>query len=146
MASICPTYFALFLQGSAKTQFLRILRLLRIIRVLRLLRLLTVLEKVDVAADLIAETMRQSLLLLTVFMFFVLMYIALFGCLIFLLEQGIFVPMTPSQHFPFTLSANPFVHPIASYRYTVLLSHIRLISHTFFASFSRMFLPQIVCY
>ena len=94
LASICPTYFALFLQGSAKTQFLRILRLLRIIRVLRLLRLLTILEKVDVAADLIAETMRQSLLLLTVFMFFVVMYIALFGCLIFLLEQGMFALIT----------------------------------------------------
>lgn len=102
MASICPTYFALFLQGSAKTQFLRILRLLRIIRVLRLLRLLTVLEKVDVAADLIAETMRQSLLLLTVFLFFVVMYIALFGCLIFLLEQGTvcLFPLHPHNTIP----------------------------------------------
>jgi hypothetical protein len=47
-------------------------------------------NNVDVAMELISETLRQSTLLLSVFMFFVMIVIVLFGCVIYLCEGGTF--------------------------------------------------------
>jgi hypothetical protein len=47
-------------------------------------------KNVDVAMELISETLRQSTLLLSVFMFFVMIVIVLFGCVIYLCEGGTF--------------------------------------------------------
>lgn len=45
-------------------------------------------KNVDVARELISETLRQSTLILSVFMFFVMIIITLFGCIIYLCEGG----------------------------------------------------------
>ena len=90
LASIAPAYIALILSTGEQSSFIRVLRLLRLVRVLRLLRLLSFMKNVDVARELITETLRQSTLILSVFMFFVFIIIILFGCLIFLCESGTF--------------------------------------------------------
>ena len=88
LASILPSYVSYFTAKNTNTNFLRTLRLLRLIRVLRLLKLLTVLKNVDVAIDLILATLTQASLMLSVFLFFVMIIIILFGCLIYVAEQG----------------------------------------------------------
>ena len=93
LASILPGYLPYFLPAngnSQRTNFVRALRLLRMVRVLRLLRLLAFLKNVDVAVDLIWATIHQSSLLLTVFCFFMIVVVILFGCFIYLAEQGTF--------------------------------------------------------
>jgi hypothetical protein len=90
-ASIFPAYVQYFApSGGGSTNFVRVLRLLRLIRVLRLLRLLTFLKNVDVAMELIWATLGQSTLMLTVFFFFSMVLFVLFGCLIYITEQGTF--------------------------------------------------------
>lgn len=69
-------------------RFVRVLQLLRVVRILRLLRLLSFMKNVDVAKGLIMETLRQSAFILSVFLFFVMIIITLFGCLIYLCEGG----------------------------------------------------------
>ena len=90
LASILPFYIQFMLGDLPSTNFIRTLRLLRVIRVLRLLKLLSFLKHVNVMVDLILATMMQSYLLLSVFLFFAFIIIILFGCLIFLAEQGEF--------------------------------------------------------
>jgi Ion transport protein len=90
VASIVPAYIAMEMPGSGNSGFLRILRLMRFIRVLRLLRFLSFLKNVDVASELIIETISGASLLLSVFMFFVMVVVILFGCLIYLAEGGTF--------------------------------------------------------
>jgi Ion transport protein len=90
IASIVPAYIAMQMPGSSNSGFLRILRLMRFIRVLRLLRFLSFLRNVDVASELIIETLSGASLLLSVFMFFVMVVVILFGCLIYLAEGGTF--------------------------------------------------------
>ena len=83
-----PIYIGLALSNSDQRRFLHILPLLRVVKVLRLMRLLSFLKNVDVARDLICETLKQSALILSVFLFFVMVIIILFGCLIYLCEGG----------------------------------------------------------
>ena len=83
-----PTYIGMALSRSDQNRFLHILPLLRVVKVLRLIRLLSFLKNVDVARDLICETLKQSALILSVFLFFVMVIIILFGCLIYLCEGG----------------------------------------------------------
>ena len=90
VASFLPFYVQYGIGNLPPTNFIRTLRLLRIIRVLRLLKLLSFLKNVNVMVDLIIATMVQSYLLLSVFLFFVFIIIILFGCLIFIAEQGDF--------------------------------------------------------
>ena len=90
-ASIFPSYVQYFAStGGGSTNFVRTLRLLRLIRVLRLLKLLTFLKNVDVAMDLIWATLVQSNLMLTVFLFFAMVWWVLMGCLMYIVEQGKF--------------------------------------------------------
>jgi len=90
IASILPFFVGFAVSTGEQSSFVRVLRLLRLIRVLRLLKLLSFMKNVDVAMELISETLRQSTLLLSVFMFFVLIVVALFGCVIYLCEGGDF--------------------------------------------------------
>jgi hypothetical protein len=55
-----------------------------------LFRLLTFLKNVDVAMELIWVTLRQSTLMLTVSTCFSLTVFVLFGCLVYVVEQGTF--------------------------------------------------------
>ena len=86
-----PTYIGLSLSRSDQSRFQHILPLLRVVKVLRLIRLLSFLKNVDVARDLICETLKQSALILSVFLFFVMVIIILFGCLIYLCEGGTYI-------------------------------------------------------
>lgn len=91
LASILPHYLQYFSTGNnAGSSFVRVLRLLRVLRILRLLRLLAFLKNVDVAAQIIAATITEGSLILSVFCFFVMIVVILFGCIIFLAEQGTF--------------------------------------------------------
>ena len=89
-AAIFPCYIQYFTPSGASTNFVRVLRLLRLVRILRLLRLLTFLKNVDVAMELIWVTLRQSTLMLTVSTCFSLTVFVLFGCLVYVVEQGTF--------------------------------------------------------
>jgi hypothetical protein len=88
LASILPNYVGMIISTGEQSSFVRVLRLLRLFRVLRLLRLLSFMKNVDVALELIIETLRQSTLILSVFMFFVFILIVLGGCIIYLCEAG----------------------------------------------------------
>ena len=87
-ASIVPFYVQLAAPNGNQTGFLRVLRLFRIIKILRMLRLLSVLKNVDVAAQIIWATLSQGSLILSVFIFFVIIFVLFFGCIIYLAEQG----------------------------------------------------------
>ena len=88
LASILPSYSSYFSDSNTNTNFVRTLRLLRLVRVLRLMKLMSFLKNVDVAIDLILATLTQASLMLSVFLFFVMIIVILFGCLIYLAEQG----------------------------------------------------------
>lgn len=88
LASFMPTYIGMALAYPDQNKFLYVLPLLRVVKVLRLMRLLSFLKNVDVARDLIFEALKQSALILSVFLFFVVVIIILFGCLIYLCEGG----------------------------------------------------------
>ena len=81
LASFIPTYIGMALAYPDQNKFLYVLPLLRIVKVLRLMRLLSFLKNVDVARDLIFEALKQAALILSVFLFFVVVIIILFGCL-----------------------------------------------------------------
>ena len=51
----------------------------------------------DVAVELIIETMSQATMLLSVFLFFVVVAVIIFGCLIYLVEEGTF---TINENYP----------------------------------------------
>ena len=104
LASILPSYSVYFSSQSTNTNFVRTLRLLRLVRVLRLLKLMSFLKNVDVAIDLILATLTQASLMLSVFLFFVMIIVILFGCLIYLAEQGTF---TVTDQYP----NGAYLHP-----------------------------------
>jgi len=87
--TIIPFYLTLVI-GNSSSSFIRVLRLLRIIRILRLLRLLTFMKNVDVAADIIAATLSGGWLILSVFAFFIALTVIVFGCCMYMCEQGQF--------------------------------------------------------
>lgn len=88
-AAIAPFYMNLLITTGGGA-FMRVLRLFRLVRVLRLLKALSFLKNVDVTLALIAITIQKSTQTLVVFMFFVMMTSILFGCVIFMCEQGTF--------------------------------------------------------
>jgi hypothetical protein len=88
LLAIAPYYFSLVQGKGGGGSFARVLRLFRLVRVLRLLKALTFLKNVDVTISMIAMTMRNASQVLFVFLFFVLIIILLFGCLMFMAEQG----------------------------------------------------------
>ena len=87
LVAIMPYYMGLAIHGGNES-FFRVLRLFRLVRVLRLLRLLTFLKNVEVTLGMLACTVVNSFQILAVFMFFVIICIVLFGCIIFLAEAG----------------------------------------------------------
>ena len=97
LASILPLYISLFSNQGESSSYVRVLRLFRLARVLRLLKLLGNLQNADVAAEIIFETIRNASTLLSVFLFFLLITILLFGCIVYLVEGGEF---TVNRNFP----------------------------------------------
>ena len=99
LATILPSYLPYLTPNGVRvnTNFVRTLRLLRLVRLLKVFRLLTFLKNVDVAMDIIWETLRKSSLLLSTFLFFIIILYILMGCLIYLAEQGTF---TVTQQYP----------------------------------------------
>ena len=90
LSAILPFYLQYFTTNLPPTNFIRALRLLRLIRVLRLLKLLSFLKNVDVMIDLMLATLSQASLLLNVFLFAVMIVVIIFGCLVYIAEQGVF--------------------------------------------------------
>ena len=90
LVAILPYYLGLAIHGGNES-FFKVLRLFRLVRVLRLLRLLTFLKNVEVTLGMLAVTVVNSFQILAVFMFFVIICIVLFGCIIFLAEAGEFM-------------------------------------------------------
>ena len=88
--AIMPFYLHLIMPTGGGA-FMRVLRLFRLVRVLRLLKALSFLKNVDVTLALIGITIERSSQTLIVFMFFVMIMCILFGCIIFMCEQGTFV-------------------------------------------------------
>ena len=88
--AIAPFYFNMIQGKGGGGSFARVLRLFRLVRVLRLLKALTFLKNVDVTITLISMTLRNASQVLFVFLFFVLIIILLFACIIFMCEQGSF--------------------------------------------------------
>ena len=87
--AIMPYYLHLIMPTGGGA-FMRVLRLFRLVRVLRLLKALSFLKNVDVTLALIGITIERSSQTLIVFMFFVMIMCILFGCIIFMCEQGTF--------------------------------------------------------
>ena len=105
LAAILPFYLQYFTTNLPPTNFIRALRLLRLIRVLRLLKLLSFLKNVDVMIDLMLATLSQASLLLNVFLFAVMIVVIIFGCLVYIAEQGVFTVINNlSFPLPFPLS------------------------------------------
>lgn len=96
--SILP-FFLHFLPNFSNENglFIRILRLLKIFRVLRLIRLTTYFGNAEVATSLIYETISQAATILSVYVSFVMITVILFGCLIYIVEQGNF---TVNMNYP----------------------------------------------
>ena len=90
LIAIMPYYLGLAIHGGNES-FFKVLRLFRLVRVLRLLRLLTFLKNVEVTLGMLAVTVVNSFQILAVFMFFVIICIVLFGCVIYLAEAGEFM-------------------------------------------------------
>ena len=91
--AIMPYYLHLIMPTGGGA-FMRVLRLFRLVRVLRLLKALSFLKNVDVTLALIGITIERSSQTLIVFMFFVMIMCILFGCIIFMVEQGTFAVNT----------------------------------------------------
>ena len=105
LASLLPYYISSYvITAGGSSQGLRILRILRVVRVLRLFRLLSFFKAVDVALDVILFTMKQSMLLLSVFAFLLLIVVVLFGSIIYICEHGTF---TVNQTYPYGAFLRP---------------------------------------
>ena len=72
-------------------------KVIQLLRVLRLVRLMSLIRNADVAIHLISETVSQATVLLSVFLFYALVTIVFFGCLMYLVEGGNF---TVNSSFP----------------------------------------------
>lgn len=90
LVAIMPYYLGLVVP-SGNESFIRVLRLFRLVRVLRLLRMLSFLKNVDVTIELLSLTVQNSAQILAVFLFFVIITVILFSCIIYLCESGEFM-------------------------------------------------------
>lgn len=79
LLSIVPTYLSLFVTN---VDYLLVVRLLRVMRLFRILRL----SKYVSQANLLMYAIRQSQQKITVFLFFILVIVTIFGALMYLIE------------------------------------------------------------
>ncbi len=79
LLSILPTYLSFFITGSSSLMVIRLLRLLRVFRVLKLANYLD-------QGSLIIQSLIASRRKLTVFVFFVLLAVTIFGSIMYLIE------------------------------------------------------------
>lgn len=79
LVSIVPTYLSLFLAGSHSLSIIRALRLLRVFRVFKLTKYLS-------QGQMIIDALRASRMKISVFMFFILLMICIFGSVMYIVE------------------------------------------------------------
>jgi voltage-gated potassium channel len=79
LVSVLPTYLSLLFPGSQYLMVIRILRLLRIFRILKLAQYLN-------EAEYLLKAMRGSFRKISIFLFFVLTLVLIFGSLLYLIE------------------------------------------------------------
>lgn len=79
LVSIIPTYLGLFLAGSHSLSIIRALRLLRVFRILKLTKYLS-------QGELIIEALKSSRTKISVFMFFILLMVCIFGSVMYIVE------------------------------------------------------------
>lgn len=82
LVSIIPTYIAFFFAGGASLMFIRSLRLLRVFRVFKLAGFLN-------ESSIIVEALKASRAKISVFMFFVLIVVSIFGSIMYLIEGSV---------------------------------------------------------
>ncbi|MTB51240.1 ion transporter [Lewinella sp. W8] len=81
LVSIIPTYLGLFLVGSHSLSIIRALRLLRVFRIFKLTKYLS-------QGKLIIEALKASRTKISVFMFFILLMVCIFGSIMYIIENG----------------------------------------------------------
>ncbi len=82
LISIVPTYLSVILTGAHSLMVIRILRLLRIFRVFKMARYLA-------AGEYIVRSIRLSASKITVFLFFIILMVCIFGAVMYLVEGSI---------------------------------------------------------
>ena len=90
LSSILPTYIALAAISPYDVTFFRAIRAMRILRVLRLVNIFNRMKSVNVAIDLISVTLQQAFFMLSIFSFFGLVSVVIFGSIIYICERGDF--------------------------------------------------------
>jgi len=82
LLAILPTYISFFVVGS---QFLIVVRALRLLRVFKILEM----SSFTYQSKIIMLAMRSSMVKITVFLYFVVIMVSIFGTIIFLVESGV---------------------------------------------------------
>ncbi|MGB3548506.1 MAG: ion transporter [Saprospiraceae bacterium] len=81
LISIIPTYLGLFIVGSHSMSIVRALRLLRVFRIFKLTKFLS-------QGNMIMDALKASRTKISVFMFFILLMVCIFGSLMYIVEAG----------------------------------------------------------
>lgn len=81
LLSILPSYISLFLVGSHELMIIRALRLLRIFRIFKMGNFL-------IEGELLKQSMKASRAKITIFLFFVMLMVCIFGAVMHLVEGG----------------------------------------------------------
>ncbi len=81
LISIIPTYLGLFIVGSHSMSIVRALRLLRVFRIFKLTKYLS-------QGQMIVDALKASRTKISIFMFFVLLMVCIFGSLMYIIEGG----------------------------------------------------------
>jgi voltage-gated potassium channel len=90
LACFLPYYVLVSLNENSSSEFIRILRILRVFRALRMIHFVTFAKHAMVMYELVLTTFQRSAPVLVVFLFFSLLAMVFFSCLIFAFEQGKF--------------------------------------------------------
>lgn len=81
LISVLPTYLGLFIVGSHSLSIIRALRLLRVFRIFKLTKYLS-------QGEMIIEALKASRTKISVFMFFILLMVCIFGSIMYIVEDG----------------------------------------------------------
>ncbi len=81
LISIIPTYLGLFIVGSHSMSIVRALRLLRVFRIFKLTKYLS-------QGEMIIAALKESRTKISIFMFFILLMVCIFGSLMYIIEGG----------------------------------------------------------
>lgn len=81
LIAVLPTYIGLFIVGSHSLSIIRVLRLLRIFRIFKLTKYLS-------QGQMIIDALKASRTKISVFMFFILLMVCIFGSIMYIVEEG----------------------------------------------------------